>query len=119
MESIVRRIVKIPVLVMVFLLVIALMGFIVMSLWNWLLPALFGFKIITYWQAVGLIILCKLLFSGFSGPRGGGGRWRGRARDRWGQMTPEERERFRERMRACWGGPPVEPSESKPGAQQA
>ena len=118
MESIVRRIVKVPVLILVFLLVMALMSFIVMGLWNWLLPALFGFKIITYWQAAGLIVLCKLLFSGFSGPRGVG-RWRGRARDRWGQMTPEERERFRERMCTFWGGPPAEPPESKPDAQRA
>ena len=118
MESIVRRIVKVPVFIAVFLLVLALMGFIVMSLWNWLLPALFGFKMIAYWQAVGLIVLCKLLFGGFRGPRGGG-RWRGRARDNWQQMTPEEREKFRTRMRACGGGAPAEPSESKPGVQGA
>jgi len=117
MKSIVHRIVMVPVFVAVFLLVLALIGFIAMSLWNWLLPALFGFKIITYWQAVGLIVLCRLLFGGFRGPRGGGRRWRGRARDRWQQMTPEEREKFRDRMRACWGGAPAEPSESNPGAQ--
>ncbi len=110
------RPVKFLLFFLLFLAVLALLGFVVMSLWNWLLPALFGFKIIGYWQAVGLIILAKLLFGGFRGPRGGGGRWRGRMRERWEQMTPEEREKFREGMRRCWGEPPTEPSASKPTA---
>ena len=44
-----------------------LFGYVVMLLWNWLMPAIFGLGIISFWQAVGIIILAKLLFGGFSG----------------------------------------------------
>ena len=72
-------------------------------LWNWLMPALFKLPPITYWQAVGLLILSWLLFGGRRGFRAGpgyGGRWRHRMRERWERMTPEERAKFREGM---WG----------------
>ncbi len=42
-------------------------GFITMSLWNWLIPTLFSGPVITYWQAVGLLVLSKILFSGGHG----------------------------------------------------
>jgi hypothetical protein len=42
-------------------------GWLVMLLWNWLMPMLFGLKGITYWQAFGIVILSKLLFSGVGG----------------------------------------------------
>ncbi len=90
---------------------IALFGFIVMSLWNWLMPALFGLKTIGYWQALGLFILSKILFGGLRG--GGGGRWRHRMMERCEQMTPEERERFRQAFFARWSTVPPEP---KPGS---
>jgi hypothetical protein len=81
----------------------ALFGLIVMHLWNWLMPALFGVHLVTYWQAVGLLILSWILFRG---PRGwrrpGAYRW-SHARGRWQKMTPEERERFRAKMRE-WAG---------------
>jgi hypothetical protein len=50
--------------------------------------------VITFWQALGLLVLSRLLFGGF---RGGArhGHWRGRMAERWQQMTPEERDRFR------------------------
>ena len=83
-------------------------GQIVMLLWNWLAPMLFGFKQVTFWQALGLLALCRILFGGF-GLGGGGhrssrrrmeGRIRERVRERmderWAQMTPEERERVRQ-----------------------
>ena len=54
-------------------LFIALFGFVVMALWNWLMPALFGLKAVGYWQALGLVILCRILFGG-RGPMGHGGR---------------------------------------------
>ncbi len=43
-----------------------LLGFVIMWLWNWLMPELFGLTTITYWQAVGLFILSKMLISGDS-----------------------------------------------------
>ena len=81
------------------ILALALFGFVVMSLWNWLTPALFGWKLISFWQAVGLVILTRILFGGFRGHRGPGRHWRYRMMERWEKMTPEEREKFREGMR--------------------
>ncbi len=51
-----------------------LFGYVVMLLWNWLLPAIFGLGTITFWQAVGIVILAKLLFGGFGGSSGKSGR---------------------------------------------
>ena len=51
------------------------LGLAVMLLWNWLLPTLFEFPEITYWQAVGLFVLCHILFKG---PSTGGGHKSGR-----------------------------------------
>jgi hypothetical protein len=74
----------------------ALGGQVVKLLWNWLLPALFQLPAITFWQALGLLALCRILFGGF-GFGGGSRRWnRRRMAERWEQMTPEERERFRQ-----------------------
>jgi hypothetical protein len=81
-------------------------GEVVMLLWNWLAPTLFGLRLITFWQAIGLLALCRILFGGFG--LGGGGSHRSksgrrmrervseRMAERWEQMTPEERERFRQ-----------------------
>ena len=97
-------------------LALALFGYVVMSLWNWLTPALFGWKAITFWQAVGLLILCKILFGGFRGGHGGRMHWRRRMMDRWEQMTPEEREALRKGMEArCghWGPSADIPKDAK------
>ena len=85
-------------------------GTIVQLLWNWLLPSLFGFPEVTFWQALGILALSRILFGGFGGHRG---YHRPRGRKRWGNMTPEERERFRQRARdrfgsGPWGPPPPE-----------
>jgi hypothetical protein len=75
-------------------------GFIVKSLWNVLMPPIFGWHTITFWQALGLLLLSKILFGGFH--RHGGGsrnRWRQQIKDRWEHMTPEEREKFSKGMR--------------------
>lgn len=75
-------------------------GEIVMHLWNWLLPPLFGWRLITFWQALGLLLLCRILFGGLGrGPRGPRGpRFRG-----YRKMSPEERERFRKAMEEGYG----------------
>jgi len=99
------------------ILVVALffvLGFVVMALWNWLMPSLFGLHTITYWQAYGLLILSKILFGGLRGGGGhrchGRGDWRNRMTERWETMTPEEREKFGQSMRGRWcGTPPAEP----------
>ena len=85
-------------------LFIALGGLVVMSLWNWLMPALFGVRTVTFWQALGLLLLCRILFGGF-GMRGGGRSYYGnrkRMSERWEKMTPEERERYSQTWRGPW-----------------
>lgn len=92
------------------------LGFVVMALWNWLMPPIFGLHAITYWQAYGLLILSKILFGGFrGGGRCGGSGWRGRMAERWESMSPEEREKFREGMRGRWCG--HSPAEPRPEGQ--
>ena len=44
-------------------------GELVMRLWNWLLPGLFGWRLITFWQAIGILTLCRILFRAHWGPR--------------------------------------------------
>lgn len=99
-------------------------GEVVQLLWNWLLPPLFGWRQLTFWQALGILVLSRILFGGF-GLRGGYQRhYRGRMADRmvdrmadrvaerWANMTPEERDRFRQRVRERCGFDPAA-SESK------
>jgi hypothetical protein len=92
-------------------LFVALFGFGVMTLWNWLIPALFGLKALGYWQALGLLVLCRILFGG-RGTMRRDGIWRHRIAERWDRMTPEERERFRQGFRNRWGH--VAPPEPRP-----
>ena len=76
-------------------------GWVVQHLWNWLLPPLFGWRILTFWQALGFLALCRILFGSWGG-HGGGPRSRIRRRmdERWERMTPEERDKYRQK----WGG---------------
>ncbi|MCB2379329.1 hypothetical protein LGH70_17155 [Hymenobacter sp. BT635] len=95
-------------------LFILVMGFGTRALWNWLVPELFHGPFISFWQALGLLLLTRLL----TGFRGGGGRpnfsrkwqkhkndWKQRMETRMASMTPEEQEKFRQKMRASCGPP--------------
>ena len=87
-------------------------GKVVEWLWNWLMPALFSLHTVTFWQALGLLALCRILFGGHGFMRGGHRDGKGPAMmrkhmmdrisdrivERWDQMTPEERERLWERL---------------------
>ncbi|HEX4786655.1 MAG TPA: hypothetical protein VH350_20105 [Candidatus Sulfotelmatobacter sp.] len=84
-------------------LFVTVFSFVVMRLWNWLVPAVFGWHVITFWQAVGLLVLSKILFGGFHGRPGRNMYWRRRMMERWENMTPEEREKFRQGMRGRCG----------------
>ena len=96
-----------PLAILAMALFVFIGGEIVMHLWNWLLPSLFGWRQITFWQALGILALCRILFGGLG--------WRGSARsnvrrrmeERCANMTPEERERFRQRMRERCGFDPA------------
>ena len=93
----------VPLAILAMLLFIAIGGEIVMRLWNWLLPPLFGWRLITFWQAVGLLVLCRFLFGGSRWRSPGRSSFRRRMKERWEHTTPEEREQFRQRMRDCFG----------------
>lgn len=97
------RIVRALKIVLLVVIACAVFGFIVMSLWNWLMPALFGWHPIGFWQALGIFVLSKILFGGFRGGWGHGRHWRRRMMERWEQMSPEEREKFRKGLQGCCG----------------
>jgi hypothetical protein len=102
-----------PLALVALLLFIAVGGEIVHQLWNWLLPPLFGWRQITFWQALGILVLCRILFGGFGGHGGSRSRFRRRMAERWESMTPEEQERFRQGMREhCGFGPPRDKGEA-------
>lgn len=107
-----RWIAMVPLALLGILLFMTLGGAVVMQLWNWLLPTLFGWHAITFWQALGLLMLCRILFGRWGGRGYGRSRWRHRMEERWERMTPEERDRFRQGLRGrCGFGPSA--SESK------
>jgi hypothetical protein len=109
-----NRIARVIKIALIGTLAIGLFGFVVMSLWNWLMPALFGLRLIGFWQALGLLVLSKILFGGFHHHEGRDMHWRRRMLERWDQMTPEERERFRSDIRGGCGF--AGPSPANPGA---
>jgi len=108
----------IPLVLVGFAAFIFVGGEVVKLLWNWLAPPLFGLPLLSFWQALALLALCRILFGGF-GMHGGGRRvGRGQVVDRitdrmadrfaerWQNMTPEQRERFRQRVRERSGFDP-------------
>jgi hypothetical protein len=98
-----RRVLKGMKILLLVLLAAAVLSFVVMSLWNWLMPALFGLHRIAFSQALGLLLLSKILFGGLRGRGGPHRHWKGRMMERWEKMTPEERENFREGMKVRCG----------------
>jgi len=73
-------------------------GWLVMSLWNALIPAIFQGPVITFWQAIGLLVLTRLLFAGFrpwSSYRQHRRHWQKRWEAKMASLTPEEREKIR------------------------
>jgi hypothetical protein len=104
-----------PLAIVAMVIFIAIGGEVIRLLWNWLLPTLFGWRQITFWQAVGLLALCRILFGGL-GIRGSGRssmrrRMEERMDERWERMTPEEREKCRQSFRERFG--PFEPPAPK------
>lgn len=88
------------------IVMVALTGSLVMWLWNWLLPEIFGLPTLNFWQAVGLLALCRLLVGniGLCGHHHGHGhkndgcdKGKNKLRERWANMTPQERQEFIER----------------------
>ena len=79
------------------MIAIAALGWVVMSLWNWIMPSLFtSAQPIDYFRALGLLVLSRILFGGFHG-RGG---WHHQKHmQRWHNMTDEEKEKFKQGMK--------------------
>jgi hypothetical protein len=105
------------------LIAIAVVGFVTMVLWNWLVPALFNGPVIDYWQAIGLLALSKLLFWGFGGKRhhygpGGSGmhQWKNRFAEKFSNMSPQDREAFKEKLKAKWCSWEKQSEHQKPDA---
>ena len=80
----------------------------VMLLWNSLIPSIFGLGIISFWQALGLLVLSRLLFGGFGHGCGrgfGGMHHKNAMREKWTSMTPEQQKEFiNKRKEHMWGG---------------
>lgn len=102
---------------------VALLTAVVRALWNGVLVEVLAVRIITYWQALGLLLLAKILFGGWPGGGGRfGGGWRERMMaKRWESLDPAQREKMREQMRrrfGDWPHPPgCEGGPEKPGAE--
>ena len=88
-----------------FLAIAAVSGVMVMLLWNWLMPAIFGRVSINFWQALGILVLCRILFGSFGAERCLKGMRHGRnhLREKWIKMTPEERKEFINKRREHFG----------------
>ncbi len=92
---------------------IAIFSLVVMLLWNAIIPGLTGWALLTYWKAMGLLVLSKILFSGFPGRRRGHcGPQHAHLRNAWWRnLSEEEREQWKERRRewkATWHGMSME-----------
>ena len=92
--------------------VVAVLSFAVMLLWNSLVPELFHGPPLQFWQALGLLLLSRILFGGLRRRAGWHGHWRQRMwRERWESMTPEERTQLRERFQGRCGYRAAEPAQ--------
>ena len=77
---------------------LALFTYVVMLLWNWLVPELFSGPILTYWQTLGILVLSKILLSGIG--HGHKDRWSWRRDHSWSHRHPSSywRKKFEEKM---------------------
>ena len=96
---------KVPVIIGLVTLGVFVFSGVVMLLWNNILPAVLHVGMITFWQAMGILVLSKLLFGGMRGRRGMGAHylWKKRMFGKWQDMTPEEKEVLATRMKGCCG----------------
>jgi len=89
--------------ILIMLAMLAVFGAVAMLLWNALMPGIFGLPALNYWQAAGILLLARILVGGLGhglaqrgGRRGGGefGRYAIKMRERWMNMSEEERREF-------------------------
>ena len=77
-------------------------GNIVMYLWNWILPDAIGANEITFWKAIGLFVLTRILFGGFKSGRGRRRRHARKWKEKWMSLSEEERAEFKEKFKGGW-----------------
>jgi|CXWL01.1.fsa_nt_gi hypothetical protein len=92
-----------PLLIIAFAAFVFLFGWVVMLLWNAVMVPVAGAGIITFWQALGLLVLSRILVGGFGG-RGRGYRRENNWRGRWMNMSEEERTAFQQNWKNRCGG---------------
>ena len=89
------------------LMAVFAIGTVTMFLWNWLIPTLFNGPEITFFQALGLLLLSKLLSWGFGkhwqhSGHGNAPYWKNRLYEKFSNMSPEQREVFKQKMKDKW-----------------
>lgn len=91
---------------------LALFTYVVMLLWNWLVPELFNGPILTYWQTLGILVLSKILLSGLGQGHKDRRPWRSRDHS-WRHRHPgsEWRKKFEEKMNGKVAGEPGGPED--------
>jgi len=86
------------------------LGQVIMYLWNTILVKVTGVQVISFWEAIGLFILSRILFGSFHFNKGRhmkhkmrkGARWK----EKWMNMSDEERTEFKQRWKDRCGRPP-------------
>ena len=113
---------KIVLFIIFVILALAFFGLMVKWLWNWLLPELFDVPAISFYQAIGLLLLSKILFSGFGHKKSHGHKkdwWKDKIKRKLSKMSDEERQQFKEKMRSKWGKCRDEPGQPPSGSKEA
>ncbi len=94
------------------IVIITLFSVVVMLLWNWLMPTIFGLKVITIWEAAGLFALTHILFSPFWGRRPHDERMHHHGRnqiiEKWRTMSQSERNKIMKERRDMFGNGPFD-----------
>ncbi len=89
--------------IVIALVIATVLGFVVMQRWNHVLTSVVQVPLIDFWQALGLLILSKILFGGIRGKWGGSGDcrggWKSEMREKWRNMSAEEREKLKQEWR--------------------
>ncbi len=97
-------------------------GAVVMELWNVLVPEIFHGPAVTFWQALGLLLLSHILLRGWGPWRHANGwrhdRWKHRFEEKLSAMSPEERDKFKEewRRRCGWSPDDMHSAKEQPKA---
>ncbi|MCG8575753.1 MAG: hypothetical protein MI810_12780 [Flavobacteriales bacterium] len=108
----------------------ALFGLVVMELWNWLMPELFDLGMINFWQALGILLLSKILFGGFKWGKGchsccgggyqhGGHYWKHKFKNKWQHMSAEDKEKWRSKFGDKCGFTPNMDSDSNKNNEES